>query len=210
LEVLATQIDAPLLHAISITFFDQLFFDMPQIARFIARLELSRLSDLYLIFLPSLNAEIHCGSPKSSNLKHSLRWAIPYNGLAFQVSSIAQICTHILPVCSSVESLHIACPDGWDEGRPIGIQPDDTDLTPWLELFHQFTSVQELTIPTKLEPSIGAALQRLTAESAEEVFPALRDLSIDGATTDRAAQRGIESFVTARQHSAHPVAVHRQ
>jgi hypothetical protein len=210
LEVLAAQIDAPVLDVTWITFFDPFVFDMPQIARFIGQLNLSRLSDLTLAFNPNSNAKIHCSPPKSSNVCAALEWGIPFSGLALQVSSIAQMCTHVLPLGSSVESLHIVYPDRWGEHPPIEIQPDDMDPTRWLELFRPFASVQELTISAKLEPSIGAALQGLTAESAAKVFPTLRDLSIDGPTTDRAAKRGIESFVTARQHSDHPVAVHLQ
>jgi hypothetical protein len=92
---------------------------------------------------------------------------------------------------------------------PLSILPDDMDPVRWLELFHSFTSVRSLAIPAKLEPFIAAALQVLTGESATEAFPVLNSLSINGPTTDRVAQQGIESFVTARQHSHHPVAVYR-
>jgi hypothetical protein len=67
-----------------------------------------------------------------------------------------------------------------------GVQPVDMDPIPWLELFHTFTTLQGLTIPAMLEPSIPDGLQRLTGESAVEVFPALESLSTVGSVTDKA------------------------
>jgi hypothetical protein len=63
----------------------------------------------------------------------------------------------------------------------------------------------------EMEPFFAAALQRSTARgnSAPDVFPSLESLSIDGLAPDKATKEGIESFVTARQHSGRPVTVHR-
>jgi hypothetical protein len=61
-----------------------------------------------------------------------------------------------------------------------------------------------------LEPFIAAALQVLTEESAAEVFPSLHSLSIVGKTSDETVQQGTQSFIAARQHSSHPVAISRR
>jgi hypothetical protein len=79
--------------------------------------------------------------------------------------------------------------------------------TLWLELFHSFTSVQSLEISANLELFVAAVLQGLTGESATEVLSSLHCLSIVGDMLDKAVQQGIELFITAHQHSSHPVAV---
>jgi hypothetical protein len=67
---------------------------------------------------------------------------------------------------------------------------------------------ESLAIPVKLEPFIAAVLQGLTEESSIEVSPALEELLLEGSTIGRDMQQGIEWFVTARQHSDHPVDVY--
>jgi F-box-like len=203
LEVLAARIDAPLLNNITIGFFNQLIFDTPQVARLIGHIELSRPSTLCLYFNPSCEARL------SYSDDEALIWTIRCDALDWQVHAVAQLCTQILPLCSSVDILDIKFGFPWDPEPPLEIRPDDMDPAQWLKLFHSFTSVQSLVIHPKLGPFIGAALQELTEQSAAEVFPELNKLSIYGPTTDRAAQQGIESFATARQHSRHPVAVER-
>jgi hypothetical protein len=213
LEVLAARIDAPQLDNIRITFCNQLVFDIPQIARFIGHQELSRPSELSLSFCQNRSAYISFSRPQDSGSSHGegyLLWRISCKGLDWQVFAIAQLCAQILPLCSIVDGLNIEYGFPWEEDPPLGIQPDDMDPTRWLELFHSFTSVQRLKIPAKLEPFIAAALQGLTEESAAEVLPTLHNLSIEGPTTDRAAQQAIESFVAARQHSHHPLVVDRR
>jgi hypothetical protein len=199
LEVLAARIDAPLLNNIRITFFNQLILDIPQVAQLIGHIELSRSSTLSLSFNPSHEAELSYSDDEAS-----LIWVIRCNGLDWQVHAVAQLCTQILPLCSSVGILDIEYGNWKDRDPPLGIRPDDMDPAQWLELFHSFTSVQSLEIPAQLEPLIAGALQGLTEQSAAKVLPALEDLFLDGYTTDRAAQHGIESFITARQHSDHP------
>jgi hypothetical protein len=211
LEVLAARIDAPLLHNIQVTFFNQLVFDIEQIVRFNGHMELPRPSKLTLSFGPSHMATIHCSWPHeaSADDEVSLWWRVLCEALDWQVYSVAQLCTQMLPLCSSVDELNISYGSWNGHDPPLGIRPNDMDPARWLELFHSFTSVQSLAIPAKLEPFIAAALQGLTEESAAEVLPTLNKLSINGPTTDKDALQGIESFLTARQHSHHPVAVDR-
>jgi F-box-like len=202
LEIFVSRIDAPLLDYVWITFFSEVVFDIPQISRLILHQALFMPSDLCLTFYPGSSANISFTrrQERPPDLRY-LRWAILCARSDEQMSSIVQLCTHILPLCSSVKSLHI---------RYFITNPyqDTLDLDPtrWVELFNSFTSVQELEIPEELEPSIAAAFQGLTEVSAAEVLPALQNLSIN-ARTHNVAQRGIKSFVTARQHSNHPVAL---
>jgi hypothetical protein len=220
LEVLATQIDAPLLNRFKITFLyepdydylldlypePELAFDIPQIARFFGHLERFRPSILTLGLQTRSGASLHLSSNTTSHSAspHSGSWNIQCKSLDRQVIAVTQICSQISP-CSSVQSLII------ESGRYRSLYSDDTDTdsdpTIWLQLFHSFPSVQSLQISDKLEPFIAVALQGLTAESAAEVFPSLHSLSVVGKKSDEAAQQGIQSFIIARQQSSHPVAL---
>jgi F-box-like len=204
LEVLTARFDAPLLRRAHIAFSNQPVFDIPQISWFVGHLELPRSYHLFLFFSPSNFANICCSQQReNSPFDRTFHWGVLCEGLDWQVFSLAQICSQISCLCSSTESLSL----GYRNDLP-GNRQDEMDPMLWVELFRSFTSVQRLDISVKLEPFIAAALQGLTGELAAEVFPALHTVSIVGDTSDSAEQKGIESFVTARQHSDHPIAVH--
>jgi F-box-like len=209
LEVLAALIDAPLLHQASIIFFRQPAFDIPQLSRFVGHLEFPRSYSLFLDFSSCVDARIYCSRQRHMDCMFgpgiAFDWRVlSCRGLGQQVFSVAQICSQISYLCSSLESLTIVGRNYQARNRR-----DDMDPTLWLKLFRSFTSVQSLDISANLEPFIAAALQGLTGESAAEVLPALHTLSIVGHTSDSAAQQDIESFISTRQNSDHPVAVHR-
>jgi F-box-like len=224
LEVLAGRIDAPLLRFeyFKIVFFNQLVFDIPQTIRFFGHLDPFRTSSLSLTFNTSHPYSLFDSDSDSeaifspSDIPHlssesSGSWHIKCNTLDWQVFSMAQICSQILSFCSSVESLVI--------DRDFAIDQPETEIDPtvWLQLFHSFPSVQRLRINSYFERSIAAALGGLTGESAADVFPSLHSLVIEAhgfqwlspIDTAAPALEGIQSFVAARQHSGHPVAVSR-
>jgi F-box-like len=210
LEVLAAQINAPILERLRTRFFNQLVFDIPQLSWFIDNTRIPRLSGLSLHFAQGHVAWRQPGSHASD--RPYLYVAVLGKGLDWQVFSIAQICNQILPLCSSVEWLNVEYDDFWDYSlgrRPPRMRRRNMDYRLWLELFHSFISVKRLEISDELEPFIAAALQGLTEESATGVFPTLNSLSIVGDASDRATRKGIQSFVTSRQHSGHSVSLHR-
>jgi F-box-like len=213
LEVLVAQIDAPMLEWFWPCFFNQLVFDIPQISSLIGNLKTPRPSGLSLRFLQDDKACLRFSwSRPGSHDKHLLAVEVLGKGLDWQVFSVAQICNQILPLCSSMEWLNVEYGYWWGHIEPPPkMPPDDMDHMRWLELFQSFISVKHLEIYDVLEPFIASALQGLTKESATGIFPMLNSLSIVGniADHDRAAQNGIEGFVTARQHSDHPVSFHR-
>jgi hypothetical protein len=210
LEVLVAQIDAPMLEQFRTSFFNQLVFDIPQISRLIGDLRIPRPSGLSLRFLQEDQTSVcFTWSRTGSHGEPCLYMAVLGEGLDWQVFSAAQICNQILPLCSGVEWLNVEYGDRWGNIEPPPrMGPDDMDHRRWLQLFHSFISVKRLEISDELEPFIAATLQGLTEDSATGVFPTLNSLSIVGNTSDRAAQEGIESFVTSRQHSDHPVSFH--
>jgi hypothetical protein len=216
LEVLAARIDAPLLKFDQITFFNQPVFDIPQIIRFSGHLDSFRTSSLTLRF--NLNPVIpnavlfHMEPHQLASVGRRCSWHILCNNLDGQVFSLAQICSQIPSFRSSVESLEIEYAF-WGQNQP----EIDIDPTVWLRLFQSFPSVQSLEISSYLERSIAATLGGLTEESAADVFPSLHSLVIVPLAytmlqhIDTTPQlEDMQSFVAARQHSVHPVAVSRK
>jgi hypothetical protein len=116
---------------------------------------------------------------------------------------MAQICNQLSFLPSIVEQLNIQVPS-----RLKSISQVDMEDTQWLELFRPFTAVRTLRIRYQLQSLILPALQELTGERATEVLPALDSLYLEGYPPSGSDQQAIESFVAARQHSDHPVAVH--
>jgi hypothetical protein len=205
LEVLAARIDAPLLNDFCIML-HQPVFDIPQTMRFFDHLETFRPSSLYLAFYWTfMTIRFDDGPPKPWT------WEIGCEGLDRQATfaSAAQICSQMLHLRSSVESLRINVEKPfWDISE---IQEDEIDPTIWLQLFRSFPSVRSLSIHFVLERFIAASLQGLSRESAAEVLPSLHSLRIWDSSDNRhnPAEQGIQSFVAARQHSNHPVTYSR-
>jgi hypothetical protein len=131
LKILAARIDAPLLDDFDICFFHQLVFVIPQITRFCCHPKSLRYSSLDLGF-NSYGASIFLSSSAVSYTVVSHLWCIHCERSDWQVFSLAQIRSQILPFHSSVNSLIIE-----SSSRP---DPDNMDPTLWLQLFHSFPS----------------------------------------------------------------------
>jgi F-box-like len=203
LEVLTARVEAPLLEKFRITFSHQPVFDIPHIIRFFGYQDFK----LFRPFRLTLRFHLHlCASIIFYHSMHDFtRYSmdIQCKKLDWQVFSMAQICNQILSFRSTVRSLDVEC---------FGVPGPEDEIDPmvWLQLFHSFSSVQRLQIYAALEPSIAPTLQG-DSESAAEVFPSLRILSIWGnSRADEITQQSIQSFVAARQHSGRPVIVTRR
>jgi hypothetical protein len=83
------------------------------------------------------------------------------------------------------------------------------DNTQWLELFQPFITVHTLRISGYVQSLIVPAFEELTGEAATEVLPALNSIYLGMYEPSGPEHQAIELFVTARQHSGHPVAIHR-
>jgi hypothetical protein len=204
LEAFAGQIDAPLLKVFWISLFNQLVTDIPQTIRFLSHIESVRQSRPSLEFFPTGFVSISF-YPNWYQRGPVSRWTVICQGFIRQVISAAQICSGLRPLSSGVEGLDIKRYYLSSKDVP----PADIDHTLWLDLFQSFPYVRRLRMSAEMEPFIAAALQKQTGESTLDVFPSLESLSIDSLTADKATKEGIEAFITARQHSGHPVTVHR-
>jgi len=200
-EDLVARIDTPLLKQLTVTFFLDLIFDIPQLHDFVARTENLRPFNQAEMRFSGRTITVILGSP----IRFALE--IKCERSDWQLSSLTQIFSQQLPLLSHVEQLKIWNPP-WEI---IGWKDDpDMDSSLWLELFQLFVAVQSLYVSEKLVLPVVAALQDLlTGGTAVEVLPALRNLSLEGLEPSGPVQEAIKSFVAARRLSDHPIAIQR-
>ncbi|KAI0286532.1 hypothetical protein BC826DRAFT_80013 [Russula brevipes] len=99
----------------------------------------------------------------------------------WQVDSMALVCGQLSPFCLPIEHLKLIAYDSPSE--------DDIESTEFLELFRPFTAV-------------------LIGPRATEVLPNLCDIFLGGSAMPGTVPEAMQPFVTARQLSGQPVAVH--
>ena len=196
LEDLVARIDTPELLELYIQVFMDLMFHIPRLNKFIARAERIR---------PYISANIRFSATHIQISFGRMGLQISCREPDWQASSMAQLCRQLSPLTSHMESLEI----NEGEGTPgQAWQGNGIDPTQWFELFDLFPAVQELHIHNELRPLVARALQELTTEMATEVLPTLRNLFLKGPSPSGSIQEDIQKFITARQHSNHPVKVH--
>jgi hypothetical protein len=201
-EDFVARIDTPLLEQLSIAFFLDLIFDIPQLHDFVARTENLRPFNQAEIQFSGRTITVILGSPTRFELE------IKCERSDWQLSSMTQIFSQQLPLLSHVEQLEI----GERPWESVGWKDDpDMDSSLWLELFQLFVAVQSLYVSKNLVLPVVAALQdlRVTGGTAVEVLPALLNLSLEGLEPSGPVQEAIKSFVAARRLSDHPVAIQR-
>ena len=198
LEDLVANIDAPRLHRLTISFFNQIVFDTPQLAQFIGRTP---------TFHTFKKAYVDFGH-RIASVKLSLPgdWItveISCQEFGWQISSLEQVCTSSLPPLSTLEDLYI-------NGVPhLQLErPDDIDSSLWLELFRPLASVKNLYLSQRSARRIVPALQELVGGITTEVFPNLRNIFLGGLEPGP-IQEGIGQFVAVRQLTSHPITIAR-
>jgi hypothetical protein len=204
LEDLVARIDAPLLAQFSITFFNQLVFDLLQLTEFLCRTETFTAIDQALVDFEEHSPRVDFFSPTGTPDETLLSLTISCRELDWQLSSLSQVCNSALLALSPVEYL-VFHHDIFD-GYPPLIQ-DDMENTQWLELLHPFTNVKDLHLSGEVPTCIAPALQELAGEQVTEVLPMLENIFLVGLEASEPVLEAFERFVAARQLSAHPVAI---
>ena len=74
----------------------------------------------------------------------------------------------------------------------------------WLELLFPFSAVKNLYLSKDFAPGIAAALQETVGI---EALPSLQNIFVKRLKPSGPFQENIGPFVTARQHSGHPIAI---
>jgi hypothetical protein len=195
-EALVAQIDTPLLNDLTVSFFVEPTFYIPQLRHFIGRAERFKPFNPARMECSDGAIGITCGFPRRFELR--IRCERP----DWKLSSMTQILGQQLPLLSHVEELEIF------QSPHANIEwMDNPDMNPslWLDLFHLFIALQSLYISEKLVPTVAAALQELTGGRTMEVLPALHGLFLEGIQPCGHMEEGIKSFINSRELSGHPV-----
>jgi len=199
LEDLVARIDAPRLKYTSIRFFNQLIFEISEVAKFIARTERLKSLSRAEVFFDGQAAGIGLYLPEST-VSRNVTLRILSCQSDWQLSSLAQVCNQSLPLLSGVEQLDIReCPSRG---------PDWQDRMQWVDLFLPFTAVASLHIPKEFGQRMALVLQELTEPRATGVLPALKSVIFEELPSG-CLQGAIEQFLAARERSGHPVNVRR-
>jgi hypothetical protein len=207
LEDLVTQIDAPLLHSISITFFNQLIFHISQLPKFLCRTETFTVLDQATVYFDGRFVNVELSRQTGANSAR-LKLEISCRKLDWQLSSLEQVCNSALPTLSTLPVERLSLHAYIFDGPALVPGQDDIDNTQWLDLLRPFINVKDLQLSEKVAPCLAPALQEITSERVKEVLPALQNLSLHDFKASRPVEEGIRQFVAARQLSGHPVAIH--
>jgi hypothetical protein len=202
MEDLVARVDAPRLNGLDVTFFHQLVFDAPQFVQFIGRTPSWKAPDEAR--LTFYDRAVRVRLPLQTFGHGELNVGVSCKESDWQISSLAQVCTFLLPPLSTVEHLYIHKPQHMRKNWQ-----DDFEISQWLEIFHPFTAVKNLYLSEVFASSIGSSLQELVGGRIAEVLPALRNLFLEGLQPSARVHEGIEEFVAARELSGHPIAVSR-
>jgi F-box-like len=170
LEEILARIDAPRLHELHISFFNQIIFDAPQLFQFISRRPTLRAPETGHIEFHHKVVAVRF--PSQASDYGVLGVQIPCTGSDWQLSSLEQVCSSSLPPASTLEDLYILEHPYW----PPSWQ-DDVENTQWLQLLRPFAVVKNLYLCKEFVPRIAPALQELVGGRTTEVLPSLENTS---------------------------------
>jgi hypothetical protein len=196
LDDLMAHIYAPTLNELSITFFNDILFDTPQLIQFISRTPMFNVLNIARVTFENGAARVELLSQISGNRRLEVK--IRCRELDWQVPSLEQVCTSCLPPLSMLEDLYI---------REESYSQVNIENTLWLELLHPFTAVKNLTLSGEVARHIAPTLQELVGGRTTEVLPTLQNIFLTEFGPFRAVPEGIEQFVARRQVTSHPIAV---
>jgi hypothetical protein len=201
-EDFIARIDTPQPTLLNLTFFADFISETPQLNDFMNRMERANRANLQLD-----DWGIRMGLESQAQFQSEL--GIKCNGLDRQLSLMMQTFIQRLPLLSHVEHFEICEPSYGIYLRGQESQEGDPDLgcLQLLELFRLLISVQSLYVSKRFVPHVTATLKELTGEMTMEVLPALHSLSLEGLQPSGPVQDAIQSFVTARQLSNHPIVI---
>ena len=199
LEDLVSLIDAPRLHDLLISLFNDIHFDTPELNKFLSRTSTLGDNNVTHITFYSHEALVWFESgrlPHYRMIKVSILCQVP----DWQLSSLAQICSLSFHLPLTTEKLYIHerldSPSDWN-----GV----IENTEWLDLLLPFTAVKNLYLSKKIATHIARALHELTGTT--EVLPALQNIFLEGFRPSEPVQEDIARFISARRLTNPAIAV---
>lgn len=195
LEDLVSQIDAPVLDNVTIAFFNQLIFDIPQLHYFIRRTEMLMGHKYARVVFNCHSVEIRLSPEKGTNSHQWFRLEILCTESDWQVMSLAQLCGSSVLIPSTAERLDIV-----SEYSPW---QNNAENTQWLVFLRLFASVMDLYLSEELALRVMPALQEVSADVM--VLPVLQTLFVEGLQPPKTVQEAVEHFVVGRGLLGRPV-----
>jgi hypothetical protein len=197
LDDFVAQVDAPLLHNVTITFFNQLILNVSQLPQF-----LDRTGELR----EPIQADIVFSRDKVTVTVSGKTLRIACKDTDWQFSALSQVCSSTLRCVRSLKRLNIR------ERFPRPHWQDDMENLQWVELLRPFAAVEDFYLSEELASRVVPALQELTGDEATEVLPVLQNIFLDRHCGSESPPpwEAIGKFVAERHLSGHPVSVHRR
>ena len=210
LEDMLSRMNLPLQVLITATFFNQLVFRTPLLRNHIIRKETLREfgSHRGVIAFTSDDVYIVLFQKHGGTESKVIEFLISCRPPDWQLSSLVQLIRSSIPTLPALE--HLELRDTFPQQR----WQDDIMIehAQWLELLRPFAFVKGLVLSGNLIPLVAPALGELTGERVTEELPALQTMVVQNFRLSGPSpwQKEIGRFVTARQISGRPVAVHYQ
>ena len=202
LEDLVTQVEAPRLYSITITYLEQHIFYVPQLFKFVGQVQvLEQPRRNVIVFFESGKLDIHFQlHVENDHVEVLLDLQGSGQSSHCQDSTLASTLRRCSEVFSGVEHLSIKVSDLYT------CRQDDMWLNylGWMRILRRFTAVETLLVPPPLAGYIAGALEDeyVAGDMGSDLWPALRLLCLEGQPLER-----VEKFISARQLSARPVTV---
>ena len=199
LDVFVARIDAPRLGDIEIRLFSQPTMDASQLGRFIQRTEIHTSFSQAKV---ETSADAISISFSNSDVSTPLRLHISCKQLDWQLSCMAQICDRISPFLFHVGDLRI-------NAAQLPDDQVDVDGEQWVDLLcsFKFGAAESFWVNGELTTDILCTLGPAN-EGNRAMLPSLRHVHVQKPISmDGPSWNSVQSFITARWKSGHPVEV---
>ena len=203
------RIDTPMLDSFRITFFSVLSDVIPNVSqfhKFIDRTDRLKTFIRAEVYLRNWEVQAVFTSPDNLGLKITCE----ASDSDWPLDSMMRLYELLLTIPSQVEQLEL-CGEAWDD-LYFSIEEEwqeDLNDPLWPQLLDPFVSVKSLYVSKRLGPFVASALEKLSGDSVTEVLLALNELFIEDFGSSGFVKETVESFVSMRQLSGHPVIVRR-
>lgn len=157
MESLVAQLTTPLLEQLSITLFNQVAFTLPHLSNFTNAIGRLRLPDAKVTFdRNAVSMVMNLLQSRLDDRISSFSLRVLCKQLDWQIDTIGQICSALMPVLSIVKRLSL---DFGEQGMPAEWQNAALDGTTWHELLRPFVGVRKFRMSHALALEISFALQ---------------------------------------------------
>ena len=165
LEDLVALIDAPRLCFLSMTLFNQIFFNTPQSIHFFCHTTRLKAFKIACLVFKDDGAAVVLSPALEGTSFAKLEVKFLYRDPVLQVLSVEQVCITCLPPLPALEDLYI-----YEDSKSPPDWRDNVENTRWLDLLRPFPAVKNLYLSEEFALRIGPALQELVESRTMELL----------------------------------------